>query len=158
MPNRPAQPDNAAAGGNELPHSSTALDFCFVHTTRTWASSLLLNLFIFSVLLLVMGANFILFIGWEAWACAPYRSSASGTRNTTYNNAAKKPSSSTASGDLGFHGNLPCTSPSIQLRYAGVFQRPACNAGGHGHGHCCCLGHRRRSYSCRSTPWLPTPW
>ena len=62
-----------------------------------------LNLFIFSMLLLVMGSNFvILFIGWEGVGLCSYLLIGFWNTNTAYNNAAKKAFIINRIGDLGF--------------------------------------------------------
>lgn len=62
-----------------------------------------LNLFIFFMLLLVMGANYvILFIGWEGVGLCSYLLIGYWFRNTEYNNAARKAFIMNRIGDLGF--------------------------------------------------------
>lgn len=62
-----------------------------------------LNLFVFSMLLLVMGANFvIMFIGWEGVGLCSYLLIGYWFKNTDYNNAAKKAFIMNRIGDLGF--------------------------------------------------------
>ena len=62
-----------------------------------------LNLFIFSMLVLVMGSNFvILFIGWEGVGLCSYLLIGFWNTNTAYNNAAKKAFIINRIGDLGF--------------------------------------------------------
>lgn len=62
-----------------------------------------LNLFVFSMLLLVLGANFvILFIGWEGVGLCSYLLIGYWFKNTSYNNAAKKAFIMNRIGDLGF--------------------------------------------------------
>ncbi len=62
-----------------------------------------LNLFVFSMLLLVMGANYvIMFIGWEGVGLCSYLLIGYWFRNTNYNNAAKKAFIMNRIGDLGF--------------------------------------------------------
>ena len=62
-----------------------------------------LNLFIFSMLILVLGANFvILFIGWEGVGLCSYLLIGFWNKNTSYNNAAKKAFIMNRIGDLGF--------------------------------------------------------
>ncbi|MGI4820914.1 MAG: NADH-quinone oxidoreductase subunit L [Janthinobacterium lividum] len=62
-----------------------------------------LNLFVFSMLILVMGANFvILFIGWEGVGLCSYLLIGFWNKNTSYNNAAKKAFIINRVGDLGF--------------------------------------------------------
>jgi NADH-quinone oxidoreductase subunit L len=62
-----------------------------------------LNLFVFSMLLLVMGANFvIMFIGWEGVGLCSYLLIGYWFRNDDYNNAAKKAFIMNRIGDLGF--------------------------------------------------------
>lgn len=62
-----------------------------------------LNLFVFSMLLLVMGSNFvIMFIGWEGVGLCSYLLIGYWFRNTEYNWAAKKAFVMNRIGDLGF--------------------------------------------------------
>jgi len=62
-----------------------------------------LNLFVFSMLLLVMGGNFvIMFIGWEGVGLCSYLLIGFWFKNTAYNNAAKKAFIMNRIGDLGF--------------------------------------------------------
>ena len=62
-----------------------------------------LNLFVFFMLLLVMGANFvILFIGWEGVGLCSYLLIGYWFRNTEYNNAARKAFIMNRIGDLAF--------------------------------------------------------
>ncbi|HVU95953.1 MAG TPA: NADH-quinone oxidoreductase subunit L [Puia sp.] len=62
-----------------------------------------LNLFVFSMLLLVLGANFIiLFIGWEGVGLCSYLLIGYWFRNIDYGNAAKKAFIMNRIGDLGF--------------------------------------------------------
>jgi NADH-quinone oxidoreductase subunit L len=62
-----------------------------------------LNLFVFSMLLLVMGANFIImFIGWEGVGLCSYLLIGYWFGNNNYNNAAKKAFIMNRIGDLGF--------------------------------------------------------
>ncbi|MCA8832784.1 NADH-quinone oxidoreductase subunit L [Hymenobacter pini] len=62
-----------------------------------------LNLFVFSMLVLVLGSNFvILFIGWEGVGLCSYLLIGFWNKNTAYNNAAKKAFIINRVGDLGF--------------------------------------------------------
>ena len=62
-----------------------------------------LNLFVFSMLLLVMGANYvIMFIGWEGVGLCSYLLIGFWFKNTSYNIAAKKAFVMNRIGDLGF--------------------------------------------------------
>jgi len=62
-----------------------------------------LNLFIFSMLLLVLGDNYVvMFIGWEGVGLCSYLLIGYWFTNTTYNNAAKKAFIMNRIGDLGF--------------------------------------------------------
>ena len=62
-----------------------------------------LNLFVFSMLLLVLGANYvIMFIGWEGVGLCSYLLIGYWFKNTDYNNAAKKAFIMNRIGDLGF--------------------------------------------------------
>jgi NADH-quinone oxidoreductase subunit L len=62
-----------------------------------------LNLFIFSMLLLVMGSNFvIMFIGWEGVGLCSYLLIGFWFKNNSYNNAARKAFIMNRIGDLGF--------------------------------------------------------
>ncbi|WP_303312268.1 NADH-quinone oxidoreductase subunit L [Hymenobacter sp. BT730] len=84
-----------------------------------------LNLFIFSMLVLVLGANFvILFIGWEGVGLCSYLLIGFWNKNTSYNNAAKKAFIINRVGDLGFLLGIfliYLTFDSVQ--YAEVFQK-----------------------------------
>jgi NADH-quinone oxidoreductase subunit L len=84
-----------------------------------------LNLFVFSMLVLVMGANFvILFIGWEGVGLCSYLLIGFWNKNTEYNNAAKKAFIINRVGDLGFLLGIfliYLTFNSVQ--YAEVFQK-----------------------------------
>ncbi len=60
-----------------------------------------LNLFVFSMLLLVLGANYvIMFIGWEGVGLCSYLLIGYWFKNTEYNNAAKKAFIMNRIGDL----------------------------------------------------------
>ena len=62
-----------------------------------------LNLFLFFMLLLVMGSNFvIMFIGWEGVGLCSYLLIGFWNKNTNYNNAARKAFIMNRVGDLGF--------------------------------------------------------
>ncbi len=62
-----------------------------------------LNLFVFSMLLLVMGGNYvIMFIGWEGVGLCSYLLIGFWFKNDDYNNAAKKAFIMNRIGDLGF--------------------------------------------------------
>src|SRR5580765_4691634 len=62
-----------------------------------------LNLFVFSMLILVLGANYlIMFIGWEGVGLCSYLLIGYWFKNTSYNNAAKKAFIMNRIGDLGF--------------------------------------------------------
>jgi len=62
-----------------------------------------LNLFVFSMLMLVLGANYlIMFIGWEGVGLCSYLLIGYWFKNTDYNNAAKKAFVMNRIGDLGF--------------------------------------------------------
>lgn len=62
-----------------------------------------LNLFVFSMLLLVLGGNYvIMFIGWEGVGLCSYLLIGYWFKNTAYNNAAKKAFVMNRIGDLGF--------------------------------------------------------
>ncbi len=62
-----------------------------------------LNLFVFSMLLLVLGSNFvIMFIGWEGVGLCSYLLIGYWFKNDSYNNAAKKAFIMNRIGDLGF--------------------------------------------------------
>jgi NADH-quinone oxidoreductase subunit L len=62
-----------------------------------------LNLFVFSMLLLVLGANYvIMFLGWEGVGLCSYLLIGYWFRNTEYNNAAKKAFVMNRIGDFGF--------------------------------------------------------
>jgi NADH-quinone oxidoreductase subunit L len=84
-----------------------------------------LNLFVFSMLILVLGANFvILFIGWEGVGLCSYLLIGFWNKHTAYNNAAKKAFIINRVGDLGFLLGIflmYLTFNSVQ--YAEVFQK-----------------------------------
>jgi NADH-quinone oxidoreductase subunit L len=84
-----------------------------------------LNLFVFSMLVLVLGANFvILFIGWEGVGLCSYLLIGFWNKNTDFNNAAKKAFIINRVGDLGFLLGIfliYLTFDSVQ--YAEVFQK-----------------------------------
>ncbi|TXK37504.1 NADH-quinone oxidoreductase subunit L [Pontibacter qinzhouensis] len=62
-----------------------------------------LNLFMFSMLLLVMGSNYVMmFVGWEGVGLCSYLLIGFWNKNTNYNNAAKKAFIMNRIGDLGF--------------------------------------------------------
>ncbi len=62
-----------------------------------------LNLFLFSMLLLVMGSNYpMMFIGWEGVGLCSYLLIGFWNKNTNYNNAARKAFIMNRIGDLGF--------------------------------------------------------
>src|SRR5215216_1423077 len=62
-----------------------------------------LNLFVFSMLILVLGANYlIMFVGWEGVGLCSYLLIGFWFKNTDYNNAAKKAFIMNRIGDLGF--------------------------------------------------------
>jgi NADH-quinone oxidoreductase subunit L len=62
-----------------------------------------LNLFVFSMLILVLGANYlIMFIGWEGVGLCSYLLIGYWFKNTSYNNAAKKAFIMNRIGDFGF--------------------------------------------------------
>jgi NADH-quinone oxidoreductase subunit L len=62
-----------------------------------------LNLFVFSMLILVLGANYVMmFIGWEGVGLCSYLLIGFWYKNTSYNNAAKKAFIMNRIGDLGF--------------------------------------------------------
>jgi len=96
-----------------------------------------LNLFVFSMLILVLGANFvILFIGWEGVGLCSYLLIGFWNKNTSYNNAAKKAFIINRVGDLGFLLGIflmYLTFNSVQ--YAEVFQKASLGQfGNHGVG------------------------
>ncbi|RTQ44941.1 NADH-quinone oxidoreductase subunit L [Hymenobacter gummosus] len=86
-----------------------------------------LNLFVFSMLLLVMGANFlILFIGWEGVGLCSYLLIGFWNKNTSYNNAAKKAFIINRIGDLGFLlGIFLIYQTFDSVEYGSVFQQAA---------------------------------
>ncbi|WP_299756397.1 NADH-quinone oxidoreductase subunit L [uncultured Pontibacter sp.] len=62
-----------------------------------------INLFMFSMLLLVMGSNYVMmFVGWEGVGLCSYLLIGFWNKNTSYNNAAKKAFVMNRIGDLGF--------------------------------------------------------
>ena len=123
-----------------------------------------LNLFIFSMLLLVMGANFvILFIGWEGVGLCSYLLIGFWNKNTAYNNAAKKAFIINRIGDLGFLLGIfliYLTFNSVQ--YAEVFQKASLGQfGTYGVGICTAItlllfvGAMGKSAQLPLYTWLP---
>ena len=123
-----------------------------------------LNLFIFSMLLLVMGANFvILFIGWEGVGLCSYLLIGFWNKNTAYNNAAKKAFIINRIGDLGFLLGIfliYLTFNSVQ--YAEVFQKASLGQfGAYGAGICTAItlllfvGAMGKSAQLPLYTWLP---
>ena len=123
-----------------------------------------LNLFIFSMLLLVMGANFvILFIGWEGVGLCSYLLIGFWNKNTAYNNAAKKAFIINRIGDLGFLLGIfliYLTFNSVQ--YAEVFQKASLGQfGAYGVGICTAItlllfvGAMGKSAQLPLYTWLP---
>jgi len=123
-----------------------------------------LNLFIFSMLLLVMGANFvILFIGWEGVGLCSYLLIGFWNKNTAYNNAAKKAFIINRVGDLGFLLGIfliYLTFNSVQ--YAEVFQKASLGQfGTYGVGICTAItlllfvGAMGKSAQLPLYTWLP---
>ena len=127
VPDRPAQPDYAAArDGRGLPDSRVQHRL-HAHDENVGKFFSFLNLFIFSMLVLVLGANFvILFIGWEGVGLCSYLLIGFWNKNHDYNNAAKKAFIINRIGDLGFLLGIfliYLTFDSVQ--YAEVFQKAA---------------------------------
>ena len=123
-----------------------------------------LNLFIFSMLLLVMGSNFvILFIGWEGVGLCSYLLIGFWNKNTAYNNAAKKAFIINRIGDLGFLLGIfliYLTFNSVQ--YAEVFQKASLGQfGNYGAGICTAItlllfvGAMGKSAQLPLYTWLP---
>jgi NADH-quinone oxidoreductase subunit L len=123
-----------------------------------------LNLFIFSMLLLVMGSNFvILFIGWEGVGLCSYLLIGFWNKNTNYNNAAKKAFIINRIGDLGFLLGIfliYLTFNSVQ--YAEVFQKASLGQfGTYGVGICTAItlllfvGAMGKSAQLPLYTWLP---
>lgn len=86
-----------------------------------------LNLFVFSMLLLVMGSNYVvLFAGWEGVGFCSYMLIGFWYKNQNYNNAAKKAFIMNRIGDLGFLlGMLLIFQQFGSLEYAAVFSNTA---------------------------------
>ena len=123
-----------------------------------------LNLFIFSMLLLVLGSNFvILFIGWEGVGLCSYLLIGFWNKNTDYNNAAKKAFIINRIGDLGFLLGIfliYLTFNSVQ--YAEVFQKASLGQfGTYGVGVCTAItlllfvGAMGKSAQLPLYTWLP---
>ena len=123
-----------------------------------------LNLFIFSMLVLVMGGNFvILFIGWEGVGLCSYLLIGFWNTNTAYNNAAKKAFIVNRIGDLGFLLGIfliYLTFNSVQ--YAEVFQKASLGEfGNYGVGICTAItlllfvGAMGKSAQLPLYTWLP---
>ncbi|TAE22872.1 MAG: NADH-quinone oxidoreductase subunit L [Cytophagales bacterium] len=86
-----------------------------------------LNLFLFFMLLLVMGSNFvIMFIGWEGVGLCSYLLIGFWNTNTSYNNAARKAFVMNRIGDLGFLlGIFLIFTTFGSVEYSDVFQSAA---------------------------------
>jgi NADH-quinone oxidoreductase subunit L len=123
-----------------------------------------LNLFVFSMLILVLGANFvILFIGWEGVGLCSYLLIGFWNKNTSYNNAAKKAFIINRVGDLGFLLGIflmYLTFNSVQ--YAEVFQKASLGQfGSYGVGVCTAItlllfvGAMGKSAQLPLYTWLP---
>ncbi|WP_310395970.1 NADH-quinone oxidoreductase subunit L [Hymenobacter sp.] len=123
-----------------------------------------LNLFIFSMLVLVLGSNFvILFIGWEGVGLCSYLLIGFWNQNTVYNNAAKKAFIINRIGDLGFLLGIfliYLTFNSVQ--YAEVFQMASLGQfGTYGAGICTAItlllfvGAMGKSAQLPLYTWLP---
>jgi NADH-quinone oxidoreductase subunit L len=123
-----------------------------------------LNLFVFSMLVLVLGANFvILFIGWEGVGLCSYLLIGFWNKNTEYNNAAKKAFIINRVGDLGFLLGIfliYLTFNSVQ--YAEVFQKASLGQfGAYGIGVCTVItlllfvGAMGKSAQLPLYTWLP---
>jgi NADH-quinone oxidoreductase subunit L len=123
-----------------------------------------LNLFVFSMLILVLGANFvILFIGWEGVGLCSYLLIGFWNKNTSYNNAAKKAFIINRVGDLGFLLGIflmYLTFNSVQ--YAEVFQKASLGQfGNYGVGVCTAItlllfvGAMGKSAQLPLYTWLP---
>ncbi|HVD97094.1 MAG TPA: NADH-quinone oxidoreductase subunit L [Cytophagaceae bacterium] len=84
-----------------------------------------LNLFVFSMLLLVMGSNYVvMFAGWEGVGLCSYLLIGFWFKNTNYNNAAKKAFIMNRIGDLGFLlGMILIFVTFGSLNYADVFSQ-----------------------------------
>ena len=123
-----------------------------------------LNLFVFSMLVLVMGGNFvILFIGWEGVGLCSYLLIGFWNTNTNYNNAAKKAFIINRIGDLGFLLGIfliYLTFNSVQ--YGEVFQKASLGEfGTYGAGVCTAItlllfvGAMGKSAQLPLYTWLP---
>jgi len=123
-----------------------------------------LNLFVFSMLILVLGANFvILFIGWEGVGLCSYLLIGFWNKNTSYNNAAKKAFIINRVGDLGFLLGIflmYLTFNSVQ--YGEVFQKASLGQfGNYGVGVCTAItlllfvGAMGKSAQLPLYTWLP---
>jgi len=86
-----------------------------------------MNLFIFFMLLLVMGSNFvIMFIGWEGVGLCSYLLIGFWNTNTSYNNAARKAFVMNRIGDLGFLlGIFTIINTFGTVEYVAVFRQAA---------------------------------
>lgn len=89
-----------------------------------------LNLFVFSMLLLVLGSNYvIMFIGWEGVGLCSYLLIGYWFKNTDYNNAAKKAFVMNRIGDLGFLLAIFWIINKFgTVSYGGVFEQVAASA------------------------------
>jgi len=86
-----------------------------------------LNLFLFFMLLLVLGSNYvIMFIGWEGVGLCSYLLIGFWNKNTNYNNAARKAFVMNRIGDLGFLlGIFRLMGVFGTVEYAGIFEQAA---------------------------------
>ncbi|WP_234736198.1 NADH-quinone oxidoreductase subunit L [Tellurirhabdus bombi] len=86
-----------------------------------------LNLFLFFMLLLVMGSNYvIMFIGWEGVGLCSYLLIGFWNKNTNYNNAARKAFVMNRIGDLGFLlGIFMIIAAFGSVEYTNVFEQAA---------------------------------
>lgn len=122
-----------------------------------------LNLFVFSMLLLVLGANYlIMFIGWEGVGLCSYLLIGFWFKNRDYTNAAKKAFIMNRIGDLGFLvGMLLILVNYSTLSYTQFFDQLHTNAGTHGGdlynwiAICLFIGATGKSAQIPLYTWLP---
>ena len=96
----------------------------YMHGDRSmWRFFAYLNLFMFSMLLLILGDNFLmLYVGWRRSACAATRSSASGTR-ALRRRRGEKAFVVNRIGDFGFGSDHDDLDPARHSSFTDVFAR-----------------------------------
>jgi NADH-quinone oxidoreductase subunit L len=122
-----------------------------------------LNLFVFSMVMLVLAGNFLLlYVFWEAVGLCSYLLIGFWYTRESAANAGKKAFIVNRVGDCGFALGIMLSGPTVgTLEYTEVFQKAPGLAVGNGHRHQppALPGGRAGSRpSCRSTCGFPTPW